>query len=126
MWSKFGLFSSYYLVQVGVIIWPKVILGLYVVVSSDLCKLSYHFVFFGCPIMSHFSKNRVFEKKVQVFFQISVLSFFGVFLFLCLLKHNKRRGFSNFCAFVVQREEKAPKKILRSLPSGSGLLLCLT
>ena len=35
IWSKFGLFRGYYLVQVGVIIWSKFVFCLFVVVSSD-------------------------------------------------------------------------------------------
>ena len=61
IWSKFGLLRGYYLVQVGVIIWSKVIFGLFSVVSNDFCTLTYHFVFLGDQLLA-FSKNGVFQK----------------------------------------------------------------
>ena len=44
--KKFGLFRGYFLGQVGVIIWAKVMFSpIFTVVSSDFCTLIYNFVF---------------------------------------------------------------------------------
>ena len=104
MWFVFGVFGivpevfgSYYLVQVGfleVIIWSKfVFLAYKIVVSSDLfCTLSYHFVFFLCPIFWQCSKNSLFQKRGAKigFFNFPCFKFkFGKFSFLGLQTHYK-------------------------------------
>ena len=76
--------------------------------------LSYHFVFFLCPVICQFSKNSLFRKKrVQKlgFSNICVLSsFFENYLFLGLLKHYKNRGFSNFLCFLLLKEKEKARK----------------
>ena len=74
IWAKFGLFMGYFLGQVGVIIWAKVILAIFIAVSSDFCTLSYHFVFFWPPASRQSSKNCVFKNCVPkaVLVQISL------------------------------------------------------
>ena len=62
VWARFGPFRGYYLGQVGVIIWGKIILANFMVVSSDFCTSSYHFVSFAqlsfWTLLKHY-KNRV-------------------------------------------------------------------
>ena len=78
IWSKFGPFRGFYLVQVEVIIWSKF-------VSKTYCYSGFRWflhtqlsfcVCFLWPIIWQFSKNRVFQKRVQ-----KLLVFF--FKFLC-------------------------------------------
>ena len=119
IWSKFGVFGSYYLVQVGfleVIIWSKFVFLAYK--NSGFKRLVLHTqlsfcVFFLSPIFWQFSKNSLFQKKGAKFgFPIfSVLSLnFENSLFLGLLKHYKNRGFSEFLCFVLLKEKKTGKK----------------
>ena len=85
--------------------------------SSDLfCTLSYHFVFFLCPIFWQFSENSLFQKKGSKigFFNFQCFKFkFWKFSFLGLLKDYKNReGFQLICVFcVVEREENRQKMI---------------
>ena len=47
-WARFGHFEGYCLGQVRVTIWAKfVFFAHFIVVSSDFCTFSYHFVFFA-------------------------------------------------------------------------------
>ena len=83
-------------------------------VSSDwFCTLSYHFVFFLCPIIWQFSRNSLFRKKGAKigFFNFQCFKFkFWKFCFFGLLKHYKNRGFSNFLCFLFLKEKKTGKK----------------
>ena len=76
IWSKFGLLNSYYLVQVRVIIWSKVIFDLYLQWFQALCLLSYHFVWFFVPNLSaNFLQITFFKKGVQFIIFQFFLSF---------------------------------------------------
>ena len=47
IWAKFGHLKRYHLGQVRVVIWAKFVFWpLFIVGSSNFCKLSYHFYFF--------------------------------------------------------------------------------
>ena len=68
IWSKFGVFGSYYLVQVGfleVIIWSKFVFLAYK--NSGFKRFVLHtqlsLCVFLCPIIWQFSKNSLFQKK---------------------------------------------------------------
>ena len=119
IWSKFGGFGSYYLVQVGfleVIIWSKFVFLAYK--NSGFKRLVLHtqlsFCVFFCPQFSgNFLKIAFFKKRVQNlgFSIFSVLSLnYENSLFLGLLKHYKNRGFSTFLCFVLSKEKKTGKK----------------
>ena len=76
LWAKFGLFNSYFLGQVNVIIWAKVTLSLhFFVVSGDFfCSVSFCVL---CPTTCQCSKIAIFSKKgakIVFFSNFSVLS----------------------------------------------------
>ena len=75
--------------------------------------LSYHFVFFGCPIIGNFLKIAFFEKEKGCknwVFQILCFKFiFWKFSFLGLLKYYKNRGFSRFLCFCYWKIRKRQK-----------------
>ena len=52
IWSKFGLLNSYYLVQVRVIIWSMVILGLHLQWFQAICEDSIIILCFCCAQLS--------------------------------------------------------------------------
>ena len=114
-----GVFGSYYLVQVGfleVIIWSKFVFLAYK--NSGFKRFVLHTqlsfcVFFLSPIFWQFSKNSLFQKRVQKlgFPIFSVLSLhFENSLFLGLLKHYKNRGFSKLLCFALLKEKKNRQK----------------
>ena len=111
IWSKFGGFRGYYLVQVGVIIWSKLVfLPIFIVVSSDFWEHSVIILcFLLCPIIWQFSKNSLFQKRVQIFY-FSVFSLiFENYHFLCWLKHYKK-GVSAMFWFLLFKSKKKPQK----------------
>ena len=104
IWSKFGLFNRHYLVQVRGIIWSKVIFELYL---SGFRRFFAQLSFCVCvcflrPIICHFSK--------KLCFLLSALSLpKEKSLFLCLLKHSKSGGFSQFLCFLLVNDKKGKK-----------------
>ena len=85
---------------------PSLFLAYFIVVSNDcVCTLSYHFVFFLCPIIWHLSKNNLFffKKRVEYNWGLSIFSVLSLNFenspVLGLLKHYQNRGFSIFCVF---------------------------
>ena len=119
IWSKFGVFKCYYLVQVGVFKCYYLVQVCFLIYkNSGFKRFGLHTqlsfcVFFLCPIIWQFSKNSLFQKKgakigffnFQCFkYKIWKFSFFG------LLKHYKNRGFSIFLCFLLLREKKTGKK----------------
>ena len=76
IWSKFGPFRGYYLVQVGVIIWSKFVFQpIFTIVSGAFETLSHLFVCFLCPIIWQFSKLAFFKKKKGAFFKVLCFKF---------------------------------------------------
>ena len=119
IWSKFGVFKCYYLVQVGVFKCYYLVQVCFLTYkNSGFKRFGLHTqlsfcVFFLCPIIWQFSKNSLFQKKgakigffnFQCFkYKIWKFSFFG------LLKHYKNRGFSIVLCFLLLREKKTGKK----------------
>ena len=103
IWSKFGPFRGYYLVQVGVIIWSKFVLAY---LYSGFKPFFAHSVLILCAF---FVPNFfVFKKGCNNWFFFKFLCFkfnFWKVSFLCLLKHYKIEV-SNIFVFVVARDEK--------------------
>ena len=97
IWAKFGLFRGYYLGQVEVIIWAKVILDY----SYSGFKRFLHIKLSSCvfwPVIRQFYNNSVFQNLCRCFlfefpcfelkFQKTFLTFLkhykiGVYVFLC-------------------------------------------
>ena len=87
---------------------------MFIVVSSDLCTLNYHFVF-SRPVIRQFSKITFFLcAQTVLIFQISLFCFSKI-IFLTLLKHYKNRGFSRFLCFFVKREAKSKTRIITGI-----------
>ena len=97
--------------QLGLLSGPG-FLANFIVVSSDFCTLSYHFVLFWTSYQALFKKLLFFENCVPncFFSNFLVLSLFYS-PFLGLLKHYKIGVQQYFVVFVVQRAEKAKEKI---------------
>ena len=74
IWSKFGGFKGYYLVQVGVIIWSKfVFLPIFFVVSSDFLHTQLLLCVFCAQLSGNFLKIAFSKKKCKNWvFQFSV------------------------------------------------------
>ena len=103
IWSKFGLLKGYYLVQGD--------LGpIFIVVSSDFCKLSYHFVCFGCTNCEAMFYKYCFSRMGAYFvilFKCLCFKFnFWKLSFLCLQKRYINKFSANVCVFVVQEKKK--------------------
>ena len=123
--AKFGHFKGYLRGQIKVISGAKLILvHFYSVFRRFLAHSLIIVCFCFWPVIRQFSKNCLFQKKVQKlgFSIFCVLSLgFKKYLFLVCQKAIKIGVQSIFVFLVVEREEKGPPKMITGI-SGFGFL----
>ena len=83
IWSKFGGFRDYFLVQVGLIVWSKFVFSLFYSGFKQLFAHSIIILFCLCPIVWQLSKNVFLSKKGC---DLSVLSLIFQILFFMSAK----------------------------------------
>ena len=123
IWSKFGVFKCYYLVQVGVFKCYYLVQVCFLTYkNSGFKRFGLHTqlsfcVFFCAQLSGNFPKIAFFKKRVQKlgFSIFSVLSIKFENSFFGLLKHYKNRGFSIFCVFCCWERRKQAKKMITGI-----------
>ena len=112
VWSKFGPFRCYCLVQVGDIIWSKFFSLVLEWFQANFGTLNYHFVCVLCPIWKFCKKKNVFQERVQkCVFCLEFLCFKLIIEipFLCFAKNTIKIGVSAIFVFCCrQRRKRAP------------------